>query len=407
MTAVATTQAILDALNPKQTPSQWESAFVRAGSDWDDLVVRAIVLGLAPQLHVRLSQWPVKLSSSAAAKLAVTYRAQAQRNEAIYAQLAEVLAACQDHGLQPIALKGAHLAACYYAEPALRPMNDIDLLFTLAELPQAEAMLRELGYGGKYKPAEMGAGVTKHTSTFRRAAGAEGRTVNPYLSAGGDRMIEPHTSLEESWFGLKVDITPGIRERAETACAELAEVAGLGQYPCRVLNREDLLLHIGLHFCFHLIQGAPALVQLTDLLVITQAGNLDWETFTARVQSYDAVPYAFAGLKLARDLLGAPVPAAQLTQLADLTPPALRQRIQMLGLADILRRTQQKPLTSITQRLQRGFQDRAATAAWAADWHGRIQVWRTLFQPVRTDTGQMLLQKLRTTDLNDETDIHG
>lgn len=399
MTAVATTQAILDALKPQQTPGQWESAFVRAGSDWDDLTVRAIVLGLAPQLHVRLSQWPVKMPPSAAAKLAVTYRAQAQRNEAIYTQLDELLAACQARRLQPIALKGVHLAACYYAEPALRPMNDIDLLFTPAELPQAEALLAELGYGGKYKPAEMGAGVTKHTSTFRRAAGAEGSTVNPYLSAGSDRMIEPHTSLEESWFGLKVDITPGIRERAETAV--------LGQHVCRVLNREDLLLHVSLHFCFHLIQGAPALVQLTDLLVITQAGNLDWKTFAARAQSYDAVPYAFTGLKLAHDLLGAPVPAAQLTQLADLTPPTLRRRIQTLGLADILRRTQQKPLTSITQRLQRGFQDRAATAAWAADWRGRIQVWRTLFQPARTDTGQMLLQKLGITDLNDETDIHG
>ncbi len=399
MTAAAITQAILDALNPRQTPGQWESAFARAGSDWEDLTVRAIVLGLAPQLHARLSQWPVKTPPGAAAKLAVTYRAQARRSEAIYAQLDEVLAACQSRGLQPIALKGAHLAACYYAEPALRPMNDIDLLFTPAELPQAEALLVELGYGGKYKPAEMGAGVTKHTSAFRRAGGAAGRTVNPYLSASGDRMIEPHTSLEESWFGLKVDVTPGIRERTETAV--------LGQHACRVLSREDLLLHVSLHFCFHLIQGAPAMVQLTDLLAIAQAGGLDWETFTARAQSYRAAPYACAGLKLARDLLGAPVPAGQLTRLADLTPPPLRRRIQALGLADILRRTQQKPLTSIPQRIRRGFQDRAAAAAWAAGWRGRIQVWRTLFQPARTDTGQMLLQKLRTTDLNDETDIHG
>ncbi len=386
MTAVTATQAILDALNPQQTPSQWESAFVRAGSDWDDLAVRAIVWGLAPQLHCRLSQWPVKIPPGAAAKLAVTYQAQAQRNEAIYAQLDEILAACQARSLQPVALKGVHLAACYYAAPALRPMNDIDLLFTPAELPQAEALLTELGYSGKHKPADMGAGVTKHTSTFRRTDGAEGRTANPYLSAGGDRMIEPHASLEESWFGLKVDITPGIRERTETAV--------LGQHACRVLNREDLLLHISLHFCFHLIQGAPAMVQLTDLLVIIQAGNLNWETFTARAETYQAAPYAYAGLKLARDLLGAPVPAAQLTQLADLTPPDLRQRIQSLGLADILRRTQQKPLTNIPQRIWRGFQDRAATAAWAADRYGRIQVWRTLFQPARTDTGQMLLGRL-------------
>ena len=387
MTAVAITQAILDALNPQQTPDQWEAAFARAGGDWDDLAVRAIVLGLAPQLHARLSRWPVEPPPGAAAKLVVTYRAQAQRAGAIYAQLDEVLAACQRRGLRPVALKGVHLAACYYPEPAQRPMNDIDLLFTPAELPQAEALLAELGYGGKRKPAEMGAGVTKHTSTYRRAGGAAGRTTNPYLSAGRDRIIEPHTSLEESWFGLKVDITPGIRERVETAV--------LGQHACRVLNREDLLLHVSLHFCFHLIQGAPAMVQLTDLLAIVRADELDWEGFTARAQACQAAPYAYAGLKLAHDLLGAPVPAAALARLAKLTPPGLRRRIQALGLAGILRRTQQKPLTSIPQRIRRGFQDRAAAAAWAASWRGRIQVWRTLLRPARTDTGQMLLERLR------------
>lgn len=348
--------------------------------------MRAIVLGLAPQLHARLSAWQIKAAPRAAAKLAVTYRAQAKRSEAIYTQLREVLHACVARGLHPIALKGVHLAAYYYAAPPLRPMNDIDLLFTPAELPAAEAMLAELGYGGKYKSAEMGAGVTKHTSTFRRADDHEGATPNPYLSADSGRTIEPHTSLEESWFGLKVDITPGIRDRAETA-----ELAGM---PCLVLAREDLLLHLCLHFCFHLIQGAPSLVQLTDLLTVTQA-DLAWDTFVRRAQHYCAAPYALAGLMLAQKLLDAPVPAAALTGLAQATPRALHRRIERLGLVDVLRRTQQTPLTSIPQRIRRGLSDRAETARWAPDWHGRIRVWRTLFHAARTDTGQIILNRLK------------
>jgi hypothetical protein len=263
-------------------------------------------------------------------------------------------------------------------------MNDIDLLFTPEELPQAEAILLSLGYGGKHKSAKTGARVTKHTSTFRRESGeANGRsTPNPYLSANLDRTVEPHSSLEESWFGLKVDITPGIGERTETAV--------LANQPCRVLNPEDLLHHICLHFCFHLIQGAPAFVQLTDLLVITQAGRLDWGIFLARVQAAQSSGYVLAALTLAQKLLSAPVPAAVLAQLAAQTPSRLRQRISRLDLAYVLRRTQQKPLVTLGDRLRRGIKDRVEIARWSPTFGGKLRVWQTAVQITRTDTAQLL-----------------
>jgi len=243
--ALHTTQLILDSLRPGMQADAWTAVFHKQQTDWDDLVVRAIVLGLAPQVYLRLQAWGVKLPVKAMAKLAVTYKAQSRRNQAILAQLDELLAACAAVGIEPIALKGVHLAHDYYDDAAMRPMNDIDLLFAPAEMPMVEQVLVELGYGAKYKSAEMGAGVTKHTSTFSKKEGEE-TAVNPYLSADRICIVEPHISLEESWYGLKVDITPGIRERAQAA--------QLGQQPCRVLSPDDLLLHLCLHFCFHLIQ---------------------------------------------------------------------------------------------------------------------------------------------------------
>jgi hypothetical protein len=198
-------------------------------------------------------------------------------------------------------------------------------------------------------------------------------------------MVEPHLSLEESWFGLKVDITPGVRERAvETE---------LGGRACRALSGEDLLLHLCVHFCFHLIMGAPSMVQLADLLAVTRTVALDWETFLGRAHQHKAAPYALAGLILARRLLGAPVPEGTLRSLSQTTPPALRKRIERLGLADILRRTQQKPLVSLSQRIARGLADRAETARWALDGRGRWKVWSTAFNIFNTDTGRMLAGK--------------
>lgn len=377
------TESILDALRPDWTAAQWRAKW-SDNLNWDDVAIRAIVLGLAPQLYHRVSEWELAVPIRALAKLKVTHSAQAKRATAIYEQLDGVLAACEERGIRPIALKGAHLAAHVYPEPALRPMNDIDLLFEPAQLPAAEQMLSELGYGGKHKSAETGAGVTKHLSTYKRE-GATDNTPNPYLSAKNDRMIEPHNSIEESWYGLKVNITPGIRERAA--------IAQFGDYSCRVLTREDLLLHVCVHFCFHLIEGAPSLVQFTDIMRVSSAGNIDWHTFTQRAIDRRAAPYALAGLTLAQKLLSAPVPADALQRLSNATPAKLRDHIATLGLSDILKRSQQKPVQTLTDRIKRGVEDRAATAHWSADFRSKIAVWRTLIDVFKTDTGRMLLGK--------------
>lgn len=382
MSGRTNTQHILDALCPDQQPSQWLNGL--AAENWDDLVIRAIVLGLAPQLYHRLSQWEVKIPPRPLAKLQLTYHAQQKRNEAILEQLAEILTACAAKGITPLALKGVHLAVHWYAQPALRPMNDIDLLFQPAEMDTVAQIFAALGYEGHHKSADLGPGVTKHTSTYRRPTDAAGQTPNPYLSATAGRIVEPHTSLEESWFGLKVDITPGVRERAIAL--------SFANCPGRALANEDLLLHLCLHFCFHLIQGSPTMVQLSDLGLVGGSGRIDWQTFTGRAIANQAAPYALAGLSLAQKLLQAPIPAETCQTLRQATPRSLAKRIASLSLEDVLRRSQQKPLTTIPQRIWRGLQDRAETARWAPNWRGRWQVWQTALKIGQTDTGRMLLK---------------
>lgn len=382
--ALTETELIFSALHLEQTAPAWQRLCEGAGVKWDSLTVRAIVLGLAPALHARLADWQINAPPKALAKLAVTRQMHAQRNAAIYVQLDEALRAFNAQALRPIALKGVHLAAAVYPDPALRPMNDIDLLFKPEELPAAELVLESLGYGGKYKSAELGPGVTKHTSTYQRAA-TSASTPNPYLSSEAERMIEPHSSLEESWFGLRVDITPGVRERAVEA--------HLGGSVCQVLAREDLLLHLCVHFCFHLIMGSPAMVQLLDLS-FASTGEVDWDLMTHRAVERDAAPFALAALTLARRLLGAPIPEPTLARLERASPESHRRRVAALTLADVLRRTQQKPLRGVVQRLQRGVADRAEAARWASDWRGQWRVWRTALDVGRTDTARLMLRQI-------------
>jgi len=356
--------------------------------DWDGVVVTAIALGLAPLLHWHLDQVKITVPSLALAKLAVTRQAHTKRNEGIALQLAEILAACHRHQVDTLVLKGALLAPTHYDEAGLRPMNDIDLLFRPSDLAQAGSVLESLGYIGKHKTVDQGPGVTKHVSTYRRT-GNQGATPNPYLSPGADRTVEPHGSLEESWFGLKVDMTPGVWERAVPIA--------LHDQPAYRLSTGDLLLHLIVHAVFHVIMGASVFVQLYDIaqVLAKRSNEIDWPQFLTLAGRAGAQPLAYAGLYWAKTVYKAPVPDAYLLELESACPSSLSTYIKSLDAAGLFKRTQHPPLVSLGQRLRRGLADRRETARWAVSPGAKWRVWRTALAFYKTDTAAILSKGLK------------
>lgn len=360
-----------------------------SNDDLEDIAVTAIALGLAPLLHWQLSQAQVAPPALTMAKLAVTRQAHAKRNEAIGHQLAELLAAFAQQKIDVLVLKGALLAAIAYPDPSLRPMNDIDLLFRAADLLRVGRVLESLGYTGKHKSAEQGPGVTKHLSTYRRT-GNPGDTPNPYLSAGGDRMVEPHGSLEESWFGLKVDITPGVWARA-------VPILLYGQ-PAYRLSTSDMLLHLAVHAAFHVIMGASVFIQLYDIgrMVETWSAELNWIEILTLTHQAKAQPFIYAALYWARTLYQAAIPDAPFIALERECSPGLVAYVQALDAAGLLKRTQHPPLITLTQRLRRGLIDRQEATRWAASLSQKWQIWQTALAFYRTDTASLLKKGLKT-----------
>ena len=374
-------KTILALLRADADPAAWPADGRLAQLDLDDLAVTALALGLAPLLQFRLEAWGRRLPAARAqAKLDFMRQVETARQVARRVQLAEVLSRLP---VTPVVLKGAYLAECVYPAPGLRPMNDIDLLFEPGDLPAVSAVLAELGYASTEKSPEQGPGITKHTSTFQRRDAAA-VTPNPYLSSGATVMIEPHRSLEESWFGLTCDLTPGMWARSQ-----VIELAGR---PARVLAPVDNFLHLCVHLVYHLIQGSPSFVQLADIAVFAQYVPLDWDEFLRRAVERHAAGYALAAAGLAVDLLAAPIPASVITALAAASPGSVRAAARSLSVQDILRRTQRAPLRSLSQRLRRGVADRAETARWAHSLPEWLRVWWTLFDIGRTDTWRMLRQ---------------
>lgn len=369
-----------------QVSHEWQTQLESV--DQDALAISAIVLGLASLLHWYLTTSNITLAPRAMAKLAAARQMAVSTRQALDAQLDGVLAACQARQIETILLKGNYLGLFVYPEPALRQMNDIDLLIRARDLPRIEATLLDLGYIASRKPAERGAGVIKHTSTFRPPR-PDDPTPNPYLSSLTGRTIEPHTSLEESWYGLHADITPGVWERSIPI-----DVRG---HAARALCADDLLLHLGVHLTFHLIMGYPSMVQLLDLLFVTRQlqNQIHWEAVVSRAIERRAAPFVYAAFHLAERTLGAPLPRHVLDELGNASPAGVRQFADTITLANVVTRTQRAPVTTMGDRLRRGWQDRVEVAQWTSTPAEKWQVWRTFLDVANTDTGELILSRVR------------
>ncbi len=385
MSVPAPVAEIIRALRADTLGPEW---FRGRTSDDREIALSALVLGLAPMLEFRLRQWKLELEPPAMGQLRAAREAGQKRYAALTEQLGELLGALEAEGVRPLVLKGCHLAACVYPTPGLRPMSDIDLLFRPEELEGAHFTLLRLGYEMREKPAHLGPGIVKHTRTYRRPGPADA-TPNPYLSGDFNRTVEPHASLEESWFGLRCDITAGVLERSVSVQAAGWRGRGLGP--------EDLLLHLCVHLAFHLVMGAPSLVQLMDIDWVLRWGQpiMNWSEFLGRVAGTRSTPFVYVALFLADRTWGSAIPGEVLQALSRECPEAVRRHAERLSLEEVLARTQRAPLRTLGQRVLRGFQDRSEAARWAADLSGKWHVWRTLFAINRTDTGRMLMGRAR------------
>ncbi|MCX7670614.1 MAG: nucleotidyltransferase family protein, partial [Anaerolineae bacterium] len=83
------------------------------------------------------------------------YASSMKRNWRLLAELEDVVVTLTDAGITPILLKGAALTQTVYADPALRPMTDLDLLVQREQVADALRVLAAQGYA----PAQPGAPV--------------------------------------------------------------------------------------------------------------------------------------------------------------------------------------------------------------------------------------------------------
>ncbi|MDW7760889.1 MAG: nucleotidyltransferase family protein [Acidobacteriota bacterium] len=264
--------------------------------DWENLRLTARRHGLTPLLYSRLKERlpagtvPAKTMEALKTDFFTNAAAQMRR----FHFLGRMLDAFRERGVPVIVLKGGWLAEAVYGDPALRTMDDVDLLVRREDIKKADEVM-------------AGAGCSLLESGL---VASEGENEFHYRHRTTNTLIEMH-------WDLFLPIYPFAMTSEEVwAAAVPATIAGSGAF---ALTPEDMLLHVAIHASNHCYDfGLKPLCDIAEMLARLQ---IDAETFLEKMERYRAVHAAGLPILLAHRLLGAQVPEAVLERLKREKPP--------------------------------------------------------------------------------------
>jgi hypothetical protein len=232
-------------------------------------------------------------------KLKGAYRASAVQHLRRQDELRRALTALRAEGIPVIVLKGAALAETLYPDPALRVMEDIDILVREKDLERADELIRGFGYEAAKAPYEEQTVRERHRH-YPRLESRSGLTpfeVHRHLVTPGNHI---HFDISECWES-----------------ARPVEIAGV---ETSILCPEEMLLHLCVGFFLdrrRFYQSFAALRQLVDIseTVRHHGDGLDWDRFVRIARRRRLGGPLYCALKTAERLLDAEVPQESLEEL--------------------------------------------------------------------------------------------
>jgi hypothetical protein len=247
---------------------------------WDNLYRESLLHQVSPLLHHRLRTLADRLSiaSDITDKLKSAYLSESARAVRLSHHLIRLLIAFQEAGIPVILLKGAHLAAQVYPDPALRTMDDIDLLVRQADLYRSRQIVEDLK---------------------RQSPGAASR-------------VDLHWNIDSgsSPFSINPD---DLWQRARPAVIDGVET--------QTLSPEDLLLHLCLHGIFRHLYAPIGLRLFCDLATVLEryGEEISWEELARLADEWRAGNVLRLAFRLLDEALNVRLPsdAAALFELDD------------------------------------------------------------------------------------------
>lgn len=255
------------------------------GAEWREVVDVALAQGIGPLLLHNLQNrgWEERVEQESLRRLRERWLHASLSNTKRLLELAAVLRALHNEGIEVIVLKGAHLAEHFYDHIGLRPMGDLDLLVRKEDLQRVGTVLMSMGY--LHQPPSL-----KRNSTPQE------HHLEPFHKTG-ESPIEVHWALP---LLAATKLTDEFWERSRWVM--------FGDQSARVLCDEDLLLHVAVHASLH-HRFDVGLRGLCDIaLIVRQKGRMiDWKVLQRIADGAGVLTALYVMIRLSKELLGAPV----------------------------------------------------------------------------------------------------
>jgi hypothetical protein len=227
------------------------------------------------------------------------------------AEIPLVLRALSRGGVEAIILKGADVRHRLYADPAVRPMEDLDVLIPRPGLRQAEKILVQLGYLPLPEPRPGFVERFENEIPFRPVPG---------------KYLEVDLHFEELRALGPVYRLPYPRLAAKAQPLDLAGVEA------KVLAPEHALIHLSVHTFQDFSIFGPFAMPLIDLFLALSRLPLDWGFFLEESIRFRCQGPVYLMLRTMDSLADGAIPPKVLDDLGQYRP-SMRERLvlQRLG----------------------------------------------------------------------------
>lgn len=271
------------------------AALVSGILDWPALVELAVREGTAPLLHSHLQRLGLldRLPTVGRRRLAEVARGVWAANAVLARHWGEATEALRQAGVDTLTLKGMALANIVYAEPALRPMADLDLLVRPADRAVAVPTLRALGYRTPGEAADF--------------LGA---------SRSFAELVRDGTRIDLHWHAARYLRFEGIVEVDHDGLWNRARPLVAPEGRSLVLAPEDLLLHLVLHLTLGSNFARVLWYADIDAVVRRFAAELDWERMVREADRWRIRSLTGWALGVVAASFETPLPSGLLDRLA-------------------------------------------------------------------------------------------
>jgi hypothetical protein len=328
-------------------------AILQNGVDWPKVMLYAKRFSIEPLLYRHLSMWEHSryVPDDVFLALKRAYQLQAMRNMRIQGCIHQILRAMNENNISVIPLKGAFLATHIYPDSALRPMNDIDLLFRQEDMARACELLVTLGYD---PPDPHAYQSPLHEKLFC----GMGETHLPPLADHMIARVEAHSTIVGG--GESRMLPPDLIWRKS--------IENTGENYCfRGLHPEHQILYLCHHLYKHFMSGLVTLYWFCDIheIVRRYGKDLNWDSVFQSAEEAGVEDQVKLILGLMKRNWGSPLP--------EVLGKGKELRLSELGDPGKNVRKAQKAIVAAYHR-------RLRAVGRIAGWRNRLMfLWKTVF----------------------------